>query len=531
MRRLFPSSLIALVVTGLFAAGLESECLADVRLPRIFTADMVLQRDQPIRVWGWADAGEEVRVALGDAAATTKADARGQWGVELPARAEGRGLELVVAGRNTIRLGNVVMGDVWLCGGQSNMEWTMAQSDAAADVAAATFPDIRRIKFQHVQAAVPADDAPAATPWQVCSPATAAGFTAVGLFFAREVQAATGVPIGLLDDNWGGTPIEPWIPPAGMELVPELAKDVTARRQAIQAHRAAFSGQLDALEGWLKTARAAVAAGEPLEALPAPPTPPGHPGATGWGAMYRGMIHPLARFPVRGFLWYQGESNGGEGDSYRHKMQALVGGWRKAWGRDDLPFYFVQLASFQNPTDDPAGGDGWARLREAQRHALAVPRTGMAVIIDTVPLDARGDIHPRNKFDVGARLARWALHHDYGKRDVVPSGPLFKSVAFEGGKARVGFDHVGGGLIVGRKEGRAPAVEQPGAALKRFAIAGEDRKWHWAEAAIDGDTVVVSSPAVPVPVAVRYAYSMNPDGANLYNRAGLPASPFRTDDW
>lgn len=337
---------------------------ADVRLPRIFTADMVLQRDQPIRVWGWADPGEEVKVSLADAAATTKADAQGQWGVELPARTEGKGLELVVAGRNTIRLGNIVMGDVWLCGGQSNMEWAMAQSDAAADIAAANFPDIRQIKFNHVQSAVPADDAPAATPWQVCSPATAGGFTAVGLFFARDVQAATGVPIGLLDDNWGGTPIEPWIPPAGMELVPELAGAVTARQKSIDAHRTAFTAQLDALDRWLQTTRAAVAAGEPLEKLPAPPTPPGHPGPSGWSAMYHAMIHPLARFPIKGFLWYQGESNGGEGDSYRHKMQALVGGWRKAWGREDLPFYFVQLASFQNPTDDPAGGDGWARLRE-----------------------------------------------------------------------------------------------------------------------------------------------------------------------
>lgn len=521
----------AIVFLAPLVAGLVAECRADVRLPRIFTADMVLQRDQPIRVWGWSDPGEEVRVSLADAAATTKADAEGQWGVELPARAAGKGLELVVAGRTTIRLGNIAMGDVWLCGGQSNMEWAMAQSDAAADIAAADFPDIRRIKFNHVQSAVPADDAPAATPWQVCTPATAGGFTAVGLFFAREVQAATGMPIGLLDDNWGGTPIEPWIPPAGMELVPELAGAVTARQKAIEAHRTAFSSHLDAVERWLQASRAAMAAGGQPETLPALPTPPGHPGASGWGAMYHAMIHPLARFPVKGFLWYQGESNGGEGDSYRQKMQALVGGWRKAWGHDDLPFYFVQLASFQNPTDDPAGGDGWARLREAQRHALTIPRTGMAVIIDTVPLEARADIHPRNKFDVGARLARWALHHDYGKRDVIPSGPLFKAVSFAGGKARVEFDHVGGGLMVGRKQGREPAVEQSGTALKRFAIAGEDKKWHWAEAVIDGGAVVVSSPAVPAPVAVRYAFSMNPDGANLYNRAGLPASPFRTDDW
>lgn len=462
---------------ALLVAAAASACRGDVRLPRIFTADMMLQRDQPIRVWGWAEPGEEVTVSLAPAEAATKADAQGRWGVELPARAAGKNLELVVTGRNTLRLGNVVIGDIWLCGGQSNMEWVMGQSDAADDIAKADLPDIRRIKVEHVQSAVAEDDTPTATPWQVCSPATAGGFTAVGLYFARDVQAATGVPIGLLDDNWGGTPIEPWIPPAGRELVPELAD------------------------------------------------------AGGYGSMYHAMIHPLARFPIKGFLWYQGESNGGEGDSYRHKMHALVRGWRQAWGRDDLPFYFVQLASFQNPSDDPAGGDGWARVREAQRHSLEIPRTGMAVTIDTVPLAARDDIHPRNKLDVGGRLARWALHHDYGKADVVPSGPLFRRLVVEGGKARIEFDHVGGGLMVGRKEGRAPAAEAPGGTLRRFAIAGDDKTWHWAEAVIDGSTVVVSSPAVPNPVAVRYAFSMNPDGANLYNRAGLPAAPFRTDTW
>ena len=517
---------LALVLATLAVVG-----RADVRLPRIFTDDMVLQRDQPISVWGWAAPGEAVRVALAGTEATAVADPDGHWVVALPARAEGKGLELLVTGKNSLRLRNVVIGDVWLCGGQSNMEWAMSQSDAADDIAAANHPDIRRIKFNHVQSAVPADDAPAATPWQVCSPATAGGFTAVGLYFARDVQAATGVPIGLLDDNWGGTPIEPWIPPAGMDLVPELAGAVTAQRGAIEAHRGALTGKLDELERWLKAARGTVAAGGPLEALPAPPALPGHPAASGWGAMYRGMIHPLARFPIKGFLWYQGESNGGEGDSYRQKMEALVGGWRRTWGRDDLPFYFVQLASFQNPSDDPAGGDGWARLREAQRQALAIPRTGMAVIIDTVPFEARGDIHPRNKFDVGARLARWALHHDYGKREVSPSGPLFKSLAVAGNQARLSFDHLGGGLMVGRKQGRTPTVEDRDAKLRRFAIAGEDRKWHWADAVIEGDAVVVSCPAVPKPVAVRYAFSMNPDGANLYNRAGLPASPFRTDDW
>jgi len=244
------------------------------------------------------------------------------------------------------------------------------------------------------------------------------------------------------------------------------------------------------------------------------------------------MIHPIVRFPIKGVIWYQGESNGAEGESYFHKMRALVEGWRKVWDQPEMPFYFVQLASYQKPTDAPAGGDGWAKLREAQRKALEIPRTGMVVAIDTVPLAVAGDIHPKNKVDLGMRLARWALHRDYGKADLVPSGPLFKGLKVEGDKVRLEFDHVGSGLMVGLKDGtRKPVVEEPTGKLKRFAIAGADKKWVWADAAIDGRTVVVSSPEVKEPVAVRYAFSMNPDGANLFNREGLPASPFRTDDW
>jgi sialate O-acetylesterase len=247
--------------------------------------------------------------------------------------------------------------------------------------------------------------------------------------------------------------------------------------------------------------------------------------------MYNSMIHPIVRFPIKGALWYQGESNGGEGDTYYDKKRALIGGWRKQWGLGDFPFYHVQLANFRAPTEDPAGGNGWAKLREAQSRSLDIPNTGMAVIIDTVPLAEAGDIHPKNKFDVGVRLAQWALGRDYGKKDVVVSGPLFKALKIEDGKALLTFDHVGKGLMVGKKEGRNPAAENKEGKLKRFAVAGADKKWYWAEAGINNDTVTVSSPQVKEPVAVRYAFEMNPDGANLYNRDGLPASPFRTDAW
>jgi len=310
----------------------------------------------------------------------------------------------------------------------------------------------------------------------------------VGYYFGRRLQKDLGVPIGLVGSNWGGTRIEPWTTLDGFRSVPEL------------------EGIAKKVEAYDKTTKVGG----------------GHP-----SAIYNAMVHPLAPFAMRGAIWYQGESNGNEGVSYYHKKKALVNGWRKLFN-PNLAFYWVQLANFRNPNDKPAGGDGWARIREAQLQALEIPHTGMAVIID---IGEARDIHPRNKQDVGIRLAHWALHQTYEKKAVVPSGPLYKSHKVEGGAIRVSFDHASGGLIVGEKVGLEPTKAVEGGKLGRFAIAGEDQKWHWAEATIDGDDVLVRSPDVPKPVAVRYAYSMNPVGANLYNKAGLPASPFRTDSW
>jgi sialate O-acetylesterase len=239
------------------------------------------------------------------------------------------------------------------------------------------------------------------------------------------------------------------------------------------------------------------------------------------------MVHPLAPFAMRGGIWYQGESNGNEGESYYHKKKALINGWRKLFN-PDLAFYWVQLADFQNPSNKPEGGDGWAKLREAQRKALEVEHTGMAVIID---IGAARDIHPKNKQDVGWRLAQWALHQTYGLKDIVPSGPLYKGLKVEGDSIRLSFNNVGSGLIVGEKTGLEPTKAVKDGKLQKFAIAGADKKWHWADATIDGETVVVKSSEVKEPVAVRYGYTMNPRGANLYNIEGIPASPFRTDDW
>jgi sialate O-acetylesterase len=421
----------------------------------------------------------------------------------------------------------VLVGDIWVCSGQSNMEMSVGGTlNSKEEIAAAKFPAIRLFDVRgHVTSATPQSRLNG--QWQVCSPQTVRGFSAVGYFFGRRLHREAGIPIGLIGTNWGGTRIEPWTPPAGFRSVPQLkaiADQVDRFDVTTPAGKATWMAHLKAVEAWAAEARAAIEAGT---AIPVPPRTPGFTGAGDPTAIYNAMVHPLVPFGICGAIWYQGESNGGEGESYFHKMQALIGGWRKVWGQGDVPFLFVQLADFQQPNDNPAGGDGWAKLREAQRKSLTIPNTGMAVITD---IGNARDIHPKNKQDVGSRLAQWALHYTYGK-NIVPSGPLYKSHTVEGSSVRIAFDCVGKGLMVGRKEGLAPTQEVSNGKLQRFAIAGADKQWHWADAVIDGETVVVSCKDVPKPVAVRYAFAMNPEGANLYNKEGLPASPFRTDAW
>ncbi|MCA9146482.1 MAG: 9-O-acetylesterase, partial [Planctomycetales bacterium] len=381
-----------------------------------------------------------------------------------------------------------LVGEVWICSGQSNMEWTLSNSlNAKEEVAAANHPQIRLFNVPgHTTSSIAKDECPG--NWQICQPDSVGGFSAVGYFFGRRLQQELNVPIGLVGSNWGGTRIEPWTSPAGFHSVPELK---------------AIADQVDAY-----TEKTEVGGSSP-------------------SAIYNAMVHPLAPFAMRGAIWYQGESNGNEGESYYHKTQALVNGWRELFN-PDLAFYWVQLANFQQPNDSAEGGDGWAKLREAQTKALNIKHTGMAVIID---IGEAADIHPRNKQDVGWRLAQWALNQTYGKQDLVPCGPLYKSHKVEGNSIRVSFDHIGSGLMVGEKDGLEPTKEVTDGKLQRFAVAGADKKWHWADATIDGGDVVVKSAEVAEPVAVRYAYSMNPTGANLYNKEGIPASPFRTDDW
>jgi len=518
---------VVLGAAALLAASLSLQ--AAVKMPAIFGSGMVLQREKPAPVWGWADNGESVTVTFAGQTKTATADADGRWMLRLdpmPASAEGRAM--AVKGANALTFDNVLVGEVWLCSGQSNMEWTVSNSaNAKQEIEASANPLIRHVKISHVHLPKPSTNVHAGG-WQQASPQTTGGFTAVGYFFGRALFEKLNVPIALIGSNWGGTRIEPWTPPCGFRLVPEL-KSLSDRVDSWYSEtpigRQAHLDVIAKLKEWMPRAEAALALNQAAPEIPTFPIPgSSHQEAT---KIYNGMIHGLVPFAIRGAIWYQGESNGGESLSYFHKTQALVGGWRKIWGQGDFPYYLVQLANYTGDNKNPNGGDGYARIREAQRKCMEIENVGMAVIID---IGEAGDIHPRNKQDVGKRLALWALAKDYGK-DVVFSGPLYRSAEVEGSRIRVSFDSVGAGLIVGRKDGLAPVAEVSDGKLERFAIAGADKVWHWADAVIDGQTVVVSSPKVAEPVAVRYAYSANPVGRNLYNREGLPASPFRTDSW
>lgn len=520
---------VATICAGLALTAMPAS--AAVKMPLIFGNGMVLQREIAVPVWGWAAKGEKITVTFAGQTKEATADDAGNWTLKLDAMLANKTAQsFTVKGENTIAFKDVLVGDVWICSGQSNMEFGMGGSlNAPAEMEKADLPLIRHIKVQNRQDMAPQKDIGGGT-WAVCTPKTVGGFTAVGFFFARELVRELDVPVGLIGSNWGGTRVEPWTPPEGFRAVPEL-KDISTLvdswSPASEAGQKQALAYLATMKEWQTKAEQAVAAKAFPPALPTPPWPAAdHQQPT---KLYNAMISPVIPYGIRGAIWYQGESNGNEGVSYLHKLKALIGGWRQLWGQGEFPFYMVQLANFQkSDPNNAAGGDGWARLREAQFQAIsAIPNCGTAVIID---VGEANDIHPRNKQDVGKRLALWALAKTY-KKDVVYSGPLYKGLKLEGNKARISFDSVGGGLMVAAKKGLEPAKPVADGKLKWFAIAGEDKAWKLAEAVIEGNEVVVSSPDVAKPVAVRYAFAMNPDGCNLYNKEGLPASPFRTDSW
>jgi sialate O-acetylesterase len=636
---------------------------AEVRLPAIISDNMVLQQGMKVRIWGNANAGEHVAVTFDKKTSNITADAQGRWQVLIGPFKAGGPYELTVKGDNVLTIKNVLVGEVWLCSGQSNMEWPLVNTTGGAEaVAQAKNPEIRLFTVEKHTSTSPLTDVEG--HWVVTTPDDAAHFSAVGYFFGRELYEHLKVPIGLINSSWGGTPAEAWTSHEALLSSPELKPILDRYESSLNALPETKATYAQALAQWeeknlyidsgnkgealgyadpststtdwsqMDLPKQIEAAGLLIDGaiwfrkvveLPAewsgkdlvlnlPPiddqdvtyfngakigsigreTPnsymvprkyvvpgslvragrnviavrvfdsageggfgrggamsvgpagaaesslislrgtwdykvelalePKHPD---WGSrpeavgvsnqnnpsvLYNAMIAPLVPFAIRGAIWYQGESNAGRAYQYRTLFPIMIRNWRTAWGQE-FPFYFVQLANWHASKAQPDESD-WAELREAQTMTLREPQTGMAVIID---IGDENDIHPRNKLDVGRRLAAWALAGTYGQK-VIPSGPLFDKYTIEGDKVRIRFKY-GSGL---------KTID--GGPVKGFAIAGEDHRFVWADARIDGDTVIVSSPTVPKPVAVRYGWADNPI-ANLYNNAGLPASPFRTDDW
>jgi sialate O-acetylesterase len=457
--------------------------------------------------------------------AKTTADRTGNWQVRVELPGTGP-MRLQVTGKNTVTFRNVIAGDVWVCSGQSNMGMTMSWGvdNRQAEIEAADFPKIRLFTVKRTVAAEPT---PILTgQWAECKPETVANFSAVAYFFGRHLHSELDVPIGLINTSWGGTPVESWMRAELLADDPDYESIRGRRAYYERSHPAAVKRYEEDLKKWEAGGRQGRRPRKPAEPQDNPWNPSG---------LYNGMIHPIIPFGIKGAIWYQGESNAGRAYQYRKLFPATIEDWRAQWGQGDFPFLFVQLANYHKLQQNPSEPQSWPELREAQTRALALPNTGMAVIID---IGEAADIHPGNKQDVGRRLGLAAQAIAYGQ-DIVYSGPMFDKVEFRGSKAAITFHHTGGGLTA-RDVELDDFVEQDGSnvptkvplkgKLGGFAVAGVDKKFVWAKATIEADKVVAWSDEVPEPVAIRYGWADNP-ACNLYNKEGLPASPFRTDDW
>ncbi len=446
-------------------------------ISRLFSEGVVLQRNAAVPVWGTAPPGTSVTIAFDSMLQEVEAGSDGTWRGALEPQAAGGPHTLTIsAGDRTLDIQDVWFGDVWIASGQSNMEWTVANSaDAEHEIRSANDPHIRHFKVPRTWSYDP-ESTLAGGEWRRTDSSHVGQFSAVGYYFVRSLRTSVDIPVGILNTSWGGSRIEAWLEPDALMMDPEeIARQLNEYKE---------SGE---------------------ERTNHQPT-----------LLYNKMIHPLLSFPITGFLWYQGESNAGNAEDagrYAMQFQSLISSWRSAWGNDTAPFLFVSLAGFRAAPLEP-GNSNWALLRESQSAALTLPNVGQAITIDIGEAD---DIHPRNKQDVGLRLALAARRLAYGE-DLVYSGPLYRDHVVEGARVILSFDHTGSGLV-------ARGSSQPGG----FAIAGVDGRFVWADARIEGNTVVVSSDSVKNPVAVRYAWADNPDRANLYNQEGLPAAPFRTD--
>jgi sialate O-acetylesterase len=625
--------------------------ICQLRLARVFGDGMVLQRDRPIPIWGWAGKNEKVTVQFNGQTKGTKADASGKWMITLAPVAYGGPFELSVKGKSNILFRDVLVGDVWVCSGQSNMEWPLsAANNASEEISRANYPLIRHIQIIKDVAGQPKGELGQPANWQAATPETAGGFTAVGYFFAKELYEQTKIPIGLLNTSWGGTDVETWTSREAFERDPEFKDMIAAvpnvnldsiakiKSEGMKQKLVSLQGKLPAGpavasnwsgtsvqdEGWPKMNLPGVWEESGLEELDGfvwfrrsitiPATDAGKPAKihlamiddqdetwlngqkightesyntqrvydipaallkegenkisirvhdTGGGGgvygdakdlalligdhnypldgkwsfqveemndattsmnpnsypslLYNAMVNPLIPYAIKGVIWYQGESNAGRAYQYRKAFPLMINDWRSRWKQGDFPFYFVQLTSFNPEGGNVIKGSDWAELREAQLMTLQLPKTGMAVTTD---IGESNDIHPRNKQEVGKRLAAIALHEDYHK-DLEFSGPVYKSIKVEGNKIIIDFDHVGKGLEAKDKYGY----------LKGFAIAGEDQKFKYAKAQIQGNQVVVYSDEISSPAAVRYSWENDPADSNLFNKDGFPAGPFRTDSW
>ncbi|MEM9367715.1 MAG: sialate O-acetylesterase [Planctomycetota bacterium] len=512
------------LLAATLVALLSTTTRAELTVPHFFSDHMVLQRDRTASIWGTADAGARVNVGFRGESIAVAADADGNWNAEmLTGDATGVGSDLTITTEKTsVVIRDVVVGEVWLASGQSNMVFTMNRVPGYADtIANADYPGIRMFNAPTVTAVEPQDDIEG--EWTLCSPESTAGYSAVAFFFARKLHTELNIPIGVIKTAWGGKPVETFTSREALNTLDgtrKLVEAVVAADKSFDPAKAASDFE-SRLQQW-QTQDAAWRS-QPEDARgrrPRRPSKPKRPLDTEGrpGVLFNAMIHPFVGYTLRGAIWYQGEGNAKPGAvPYDQTLPLMINDWRDRWGIP-MSFYFVQLANFRSPSTEPGNNDPWPLLQDRMRRVLdSTPDTGMAIIND---VGEANDIHPKNKHDVGERLALWALAKNY-ERDITYSGPLFQDYAIDDSVASITFDQVGRGLR-----------SRDGAPLQRFEIAGNDKVWHWADAEIINPTTVsVSSHNVPHPAAVRYAWAANPDGANLVNSEGLPASVFRTDDW